>query len=244
MDEDQRSEQTPKTHSGIESTPTNQDSHTQATQNSGSSQTEERKHSRWGLTRYEWISTILQGSIFLSAFIYMIFAGLQWRTMDHTLQLSSENIALTKQTVRAWLAITNIDHRGDLIPNSPVKIDVHFKNTGPSVVLNLSWNMAEWICDGPPSLACAAQCPPQGSRHQMEGNSIVGPQGDEIGEFKMALHPPAVLDAIKNRTKTAYFCGTATYQDIFATPHQVDFRIHYRPENNNFSACPIGNSDR
>src|SRR6266850_3710765 len=234
MDEDQRSEETPKEDGGTASTPTVQDNQPRPIQNQADNQYGQREHFHCGLTQYQFISTIIQGSIFAAAFIYMIFAGLQWYAMRETLNLTHENIALTKQTVRAWLVTTKIERTSDFVSNSPITFTVKFKNVGPSTALSVTFGTAVWTCNGPPSLSCASQCPPQLSTDPRAGESMVGPQAETFLEISFPPLTQRSFDAIKNGTQTAYFCGSIGYKDVFDVPHTLNICDYYMPDLDKF----------
>jgi hypothetical protein len=171
-------------------------------------------------------------------------AAEQVRHLETTVTLSHESIALTKQTVRAWLVISKIERTSDFIPNTPTTFNMMLKNVGPSTALNRVFEMADWVCDGPPSLSCASRCPPPLGHEGREDDTIVGPQGEPIFEIYLSPQPQEVLNAIQSGTKTAYFCGTIGYKDVFNAPHSLNVCRFYGPKFDKFGACPIGNSDQ
>jgi hypothetical protein len=198
---------------------------------------------RQTMSTYERSSRRIQGFIALVTTIYVIFAGLQWHAMKETLDFAAENIGITRQTVRAWLVISKIERTSDFAANTPITFNMKLKNVGPSTAQNMLFDMADWICDGPPSMGCASQCPSPLPRDQVQGDTIVGPQGEPFVEILISPQRQEVIDAIKSGAKTAYFCGTVTYKDVFLAPHMLNVCAYYMPKLDKFAACPVGNSD-
>jgi len=92
-------------------------------------------------------------------FCSMSLVAFQWSTMKGTLDVTRESIALTKQTIRAWIVTTKIERVSDFVANIPLDVRIQLKNVGPSTTFDMTFGVSVWTCNGPPSLSCASQCP-------------------------------------------------------------------------------------
>jgi hypothetical protein len=199
------------------------------------------EHFYIGMTRYEYISAGIQGCMVLVTFCYVLIVGLQWSAMQKTLDITRESIALTKQTVRAWIITTKMERMSDLIANSPTTFQIRFKNVGSSMAFNVTFGVSVWTYKGQPSLSCASQCPPSLAPDPRAGETVLGPQEESFLDIAFPSLPQRALDAIKSGTQTGYFCGTIGYKDVFDTPHTLHICNYYIPDLDKFGICPIGN---
>jgi hypothetical protein len=157
------------------------------------------------LNRYERWSLMVNTLTMIAVSVYAYFAWGQWEAMNKALKLTEDSMTLTQQTVRAWLVISKIERTSDFSPNTPITFNMTLKNVGPSTALNMTFEMADWVCDGPPSLSCASQCPPPLAHDEHGGDTIIGPQIEPFIEINLSPRPQDVLTAIQRGTKTVYY---------------------------------------
>src|SRR5687768_7915001 len=97
MDEEHRHEQIPHTDDPAEPTAAIPSDKPQTTQPPTATQDDQSKKFYRGLTKYEFLSIMVQGGIFISTVIYMIFAGLQWYSMNQNLRLTAKSTDIARR---------------------------------------------------------------------------------------------------------------------------------------------------
>src|SRR5882724_11808643 len=134
MDEDQRHEQAAEAHNDPESTKPIEHQEAGPIQEQASYQNYNAEKSRRALTRYEFVSVLIQGGVFLVTSIYALLVFLQWRAMNATLNVAKETVDLSKRsleiTKRPWVVLTKVTIETPLAPERGMQVRAFLKNTG------------------------------------------------------------------------------------------------------------------
>jgi len=229
MDEDQRGEQTPKTDGGTESSPTIKDTQTNPTQDQGGIQHRDRKHFYWGLSRYESVSALIQGGLFFTTLIYMIFAGLQWCTLRESLMISM------LISSRPWAVISEVSTNGRFVPSQELKVQMAWKNVGNSPALQFKTSIILAVIRTPRIDKESPECPDDAVKFQ--SISTLGPNIISYASHGITIEPGDLAEAIQRGEKTIIGCGRATYRDIIHADHQTSFCFLYDIQRQEFIPC-------
>lgn len=185
------------------------------------------------MTPYERRSVWLQWTIAVITGTYAFFSFLQWKAMNHTLQITKEGQVAAH---RPWILPAKIETNGPFVSGQPFSVTVSLKNTGngPGLAYNgyiyvLPVNASPYQGKDLPN------CP--GREHLGEGSlSVVGPQLYNLLKKTVTL----TLDGIEQETQTILACGGANYEDIFHDPHYTRFCFMYLGRRKEFVICPKG----
>ncbi len=95
----------------------------------------------WGMTSYQWVSSVIQFSILVATGIYAFYAWGQWTATKRGIELSARNF---ERTERPWVGVTAVSfppdvHRPDEFPDmGPLPFRVTYRNLGRSPALNVT----------------------------------------------------------------------------------------------------------
>jgi hypothetical protein len=194
------------------------------------------------LNRYERWSLLVNMLLVLVTAVYAYFALGQWNTLESTLKITSEQTTLTRQALRARIAMIRIERPSAIGPNVRMPFNFFHKNTGGSTALRVEPYGRWGVYEGNPETGCLNLRPfPSDDSSTPLSVGTIG--AGEQGFFTITLPPQSAQDMqdLTQGKKIIYFYGKVQYRDIFGTQHTTEFCNFFSINFGTFPFCPTHN---